>query len=300
MMKLSGIENIKANTYLFALFITMLGVVLMSIETLLVKMTTISGITYSFYIGILMFISLNVVLLKKGVKSTVSLYKENIKIILISGLLMGLANMFFINSVKHTSIANAVVIISSSPLFASLFAYILYKDKPQKNIFIASAFIFIGLLIIFSKQLSGGNLFGDILALFCAMSFSLNFVVMSKYKAVNRFAVLAFAGVCITVLSLFFIESYAVDSTSFYILLIAGLIISPFSRIFVLIGTKTLPASEISLLTILETILAPIWAWIFLNEIPVINTIFGGLIILSTLIINSLYLIKVSKSKQSV
>ncbi|RXJ77084.1 EamA family transporter [Arcobacter sp. F155] len=288
----------KNNSYIFALLITMLGVVLMSVETLLIKLTNISGVTYSFYIGILMFISLNAVLLKDGFNNTLNLYKDNLKIILISGLLMGFANMFFINSVKHTTIANAVIIISSSPLFATLFAYLFYKEKPQKNIFIATIFIFVGLLIIFSQQLSGGNLFGDILALLCAMSFSLNFVVMSKHTGVNRFAVLAFAGVCITVMSLFFIESYEVDTTSLYILLVAGLLVSPFSRIFVLIGTKTLPASEISLLTILETILAPIWAFIFLNEIPVMNTIWGGLIILATLIINSLYIIKISKNKK--
>ncbi|QKJ23657.1 DMT family transporter [Poseidonibacter lekithochrous] len=287
----------KNNTYIFALLITMLGVVLMSVETLLIKMTNISGLTYSFYIGILMFISLNAVLLKDGIKNTINIYKDNLRIILISGLLMGLANMFFINSVKHTSIANAVIIISSAPLFATLFAYLFYKEKPQKNIFIASIFIFIGLIIIFSKQISSGNLFGDFLALLCAMSFSLNFVVMSKHTSVNRFAVLAFAGVCITLMSLLFIQSYTVDTTSMYILLIAGLLISPFSRIFVLIGTKTLPASEISLLTILETILAPIWAWIFISEIPVSTTIFGGLVILATLIINSLYLIKISKKK---
>lgn len=287
----------KNNTYIFALLITMLGVVLMSVETLLIKMTNISGLTYSFYIGILMFISLNAVLLKDGIKNTINIYKDNLRIILISGLLMGLANMFFINSVKHTSIANAVIIISSAPLFATLFAYLFYKEKPQKNIFIASIFIFIGLIIIFSKQISSGNLLGDFLALLCAMSFSLNFVVMSKHTSVNRFAVLAFAGVCITLMSLLFIQSYTVDTTSMYILLIAGLLISPFSRIFVLIGTKTLPASEISLLTILETILAPIWAWIFISEIPVSTTIFGGLVILATLIINSLYLIKISKKK---
>lgn len=287
----------KNNSYIFALLITMLGVALMSVETLLIKMTNISGVTYSFYIGILMFISLSAVLLKNGFKNTINIYKDNLKIIIISGLLMGLANMFFINSVKYTSIANAVIIISSAPLFATLFAYLFYKEKPQKNVFIASIFIFIGLLVIFSKQLSVGNLFGDLLALLCAMSFSLNFVVMSKYTSVNRFAVLAFAGLCITLLSSLFIQSFTVDTTSMYILLIAGLLISPFSRIFVLIGTKTLPASEISLLTILETILAPIWAWIFLSEVPIMNTIFGGLIILATLIINSLYLIKISKKK---
>jgi len=181
----------KNNSYIFALFITSLGVILMSIESLLIKMTNISGVTYSFYIGILMFISLNTVLLKDGLQNTIKIYKSNIKIILIAGILTAFANIFFINSIKHTTIANTVIIISSSPLFAMLFAYVFYKQKAQKNVFVASFFIFVGLTVIFSQQLSSGNLFGDMLAVFCTMAFSLSFVLMSREKNVNRFEVIA-------------------------------------------------------------------------------------------------------------
>lgn len=287
----------QTNNYIFALFITAFGVVLMSIESLLIKLTNISGVTYSFYIGLLIFISLNTVLLRDGVRKTLQIYKSNFRIILITGILTALANIFFINSIKHTTIANTSMIISSSPLFATLFAYILYKQKAKKNIYIASFFIFLGLLVIFSQQLLGENLLGDILALLCTICFSLIFVIMSQHSNINRFAVLAFAGICITLISSLFIKSYSVDTNSIYILLVAGLLISPFSRVFVLMGTKTLPANEISLLTILETILAPLWAWMFLNEVPVLNTIIGGCIIVFTLIFNTLYLIKQSKNK---
>ena len=287
-------------SYILALLITALGIVLISIESLLIKITSISGATYAFYIGILMFLSLNTVLLKDGFNHTKRIYRDNIKVILVTGILTAFANIFFINSIKYTAIANTVIIISSSPFFTTLFAYIFFKEKPQKNIFIASFFIFMGLLIIFSQQLAGSNLLGDILALLCAVSFSLCFVVMSRYKNVNRFAVLAFAGLCITVLSLFIVDNFTLNTTSIYILLIAGLLVSPFSRVFVLIGIKTLPANEVALLTILETVLAPIWAWIFLNEIPVINTVVGGFIILATLVINALYLIKVSKANKKI
>jgi drug/metabolite transporter (DMT)-like permease len=261
-------------------------------------MTVVSGVTYSFYAGILIFISLNIVLLKNGIEKTIAIYKDNFKIILIAGFITGLAHIFFINSVKHTAIANTVIIMSSAPLFTTLFAYLFYKEKVKKNIFIASFFIFVGLLIIFSQQLSNGHLLGDMLALLCTMSFSLTFVVLSKHKDVNRFAVLAFAGLCITIMSSFLIESYTVDKISLYFLLIAGLIVSPFSKVLVLIGTKVLSASEVALLTILETILAPIWAFLFLNEIPIMSTILGGMIILFTLIINTLYLLKTSKEKK--
>jgi len=82
-----------------------------------------------------------------------------------------------------------------------------------------------------------------------------------------------------------------------YILLLAGLLTTPIARVLMGIGTKSLPASEVSLLMIIETIMAPIWVWLFLDEIPVTTTLIGGFLILVTLILNSLYLLKINSKK---
>lgn len=268
---------------------------LMSVESLLIKLTPLSGMTYAFFIGILLFISLTLFIVKDGVKKHWHLIKTQYKIILLTALLTALANIFFINAVKHTTIANTVIIISSAPLFATLFAYWFYQLTPHKNIYIASFFIFLGLFIIFSQELSIDNLFGDSLALLCTLSFSLTFVILSRHRATDIIAVLLVAAVILSLFSSLFVDRFTVDDQSIYILLIAGLFVTPFSRVFVLIGTKTLPASEVSLLTILETILAPIWAWIFLREFPHTHAIIGGSIILAALVINSLYLLLTQK-----
>ena len=76
------------------------------------------------------------------------------------------------------------------------------------------------------------------------------------------------------------------------IVMFMGLIISSFSRVLIGNGAKDISASEVSLLMLIETIMAPIWVWIFLNEIPTIYTFIGGSVIILTLIINSLYSLK--------
>ncbi len=68
-----------------------------------------------------------------------------------------------------------------------------------------------------------------------------------------------------------------------------GLLITPISRVLLGNGTKFINASEISLLMIIETIMAIVWVWIFLKEVPSFNTFIGGGIILITLIVNSVY-----------
>ena len=140
------------NTHLKAILITASGILLMSIESLLIKLTTIEALSFSFYIGILMFISINIILLNTQKRNFIATYKESIKPILICGFLFGTSNIFFIHAIKTTTVANTVMIFASAPLFSSLYAYLLYKEKSKKNIYIASFFIFLGLFVIFDTR----------------------------------------------------------------------------------------------------------------------------------------------------
>jgi len=286
------------NTHLKAILITSLGVLLMSLESLLIKLTSITALTFSFYVGIFMFFSINTILLAQKRQKVLSIYKNDIKPILICGFLFGTSNLFFISAIKTTTVANTVMIFASAPLFSALFAYLIYRQKSKKNIFVASFFIFIGLFIIFSSQLGSGDFIGNIYALICVNLFALSFVILSQYKNANRLAITAGAGLFIVLLSFSLVDSFEIDTNTLYILMLAGIIVSPISRVLMGIGTKNLPASEVSLLMIIETIMAPIWVWLVLKEVPSDSTFIGGSIILLTLFFNSLYVLKVAK-KQS-
>ena len=122
-----------------AILITISGVLLMSLESLFVKVTTIGGLTFAFYIGIFMFLSLNIILLTTFKNKTIRIYKVNIKPILICGVLFGLSNIFFICAIKTTTVANTVFILASSSLF-SAFIPIYYIKKKVKEIFILYLF----------------------------------------------------------------------------------------------------------------------------------------------------------------
>ena len=286
-----------SNSHLKAILITSLGVLLMSLESLLIKLTSITALTFSFYIGIFMFISINTILLVQKKQKVLSIYKNDIKPILICGFLFGTSNLFFISAIKTTTVANTVMIFASAPLFSALFAYLIYRQKSKKNIFVASFFIFIGLFIIFSSQLGSGDFIGNIYALICVNLFALSFVILSQYKNANRLAITAGAGLAIVLLSVSLVDSFEIDTNTLYILMLAGIIVSPISRVLMGIGTKNLPASEVSLLMIIETIMAPIWVWLVLKEVPSDSTFIGGSIILLTLFFNSLYVLKVAKKQ---
>jgi drug/metabolite transporter (DMT)-like permease len=274
------------------LALTSSGIFIMSLESLLIKYTTISSYVFSFYLGIFIFISMIVTLFFKEKAYIKNAFKSSIFILIICAVMMGASNIFFITAVKTTTVANVVIIFSTSALFSALIAYLLYREKITKNILYASFFMFIGLYVIFNDSLEFGSLKGNIYALLCTMLFSISFVLLSKYKEMDRIVLTAFSGIAISILAFLLSEDLKIDMNNLIIVMFMGLIISSFSRVLIGNGAKYISASEVSLLMLIETIMAPIWVWIFLNEIPTIYTFIGGSIIIITLIINSLYTLK--------
>lgn len=239
-----------------------------------------------------MFISMASTLLFKEKNFVKNAIKSSYVVLIVCAILMAVSNILFISAVKTTTVANVVIIFSTAALFSALFAYLFYKEKITKNIIIASFFMFVGLYIIFNDQLDIGSSEGNIYALLCTALFSIFFVLLSRYKEMDRVVLTALSGVALSVIAFFFCDDLAIDFKTLLIIMAMGLIISPFSRVLIGNGAIYISASEVSLLMIIETIMAPIWVWLFLNEIPSSYTFIGGSIIILTLIVNSLYTLK--------
>lgn len=278
------------------LLLTASGAFIISFEALFIKFTSIQPLAVSFYIGLLLFLTTSSFLVTKKEIVLQEIKKSSFLIALFGAILMAVSNLLFISAIKYTLTANVVLIIATSPLISSFFAWIIYKKRVEKNIYVASAFIFLGLYIIFSNQLGLGNLIGNIYAFSCAILFSLSFVFLSQHPDINRFLLLSISGVFLCFLTLFFVKSLKIDLNSLIYILIMGILITPISRVLITNGTKYISASEVSLLLIIETIMAPIWVWIFLNEVPSKTTLWGGILIITTLVLNSLYVMKKTKN----
>ncbi|MDD3324940.1 MAG: DMT family transporter [Sulfurospirillaceae bacterium] len=271
------------------LLITSVGVFLMSFESLLIKMANVSAFNVAFYFGLFMFASATVLFFLRDKKNVLTHYKKHFKIIISSGFLMGLSNLFFILAIKNTTVANTVFILSCAPLFGALIGFIFLGQKTPKRVFIATFFVLAGLFIIVGNDLDSARFLGNFYALLCVISFSSLFVVLGNYKETSRVACVGVGGLSVALLAFICSPIDILDGYALGILLLMGGLISPISRILIGEGTKILLPAEIGLLTILETILAPIWVWIFLQEVPTAYTVVGGGVILLTLTINALY-----------
>jgi drug/metabolite transporter (DMT)-like permease len=244
-----------------------------------------------------MFLSMGLTLVIKQREVIKKITKTSFPILLICAVLMGTSNIFFITAIKSTTVANVVIIFGTAALFSSFYAYLLYREKIAKNILYASFFMFIGLFIIFSDKLGLGNMSGNLFALACTASFSLAFVLLAKYTAISRVVLTATTGLYLAIITFLLSDSLSIDLKTFGIIAFMGLFITPIARVLMGNGTKYISASEVTILMIIETVMAPIWVWLFLKEIPSSNTFIGGGIILLTLIVNSIYTLKKADAK---
>jgi drug/metabolite transporter (DMT)-like permease len=269
------------------LLLTFGGVILMSAESPLIKYSGLSAQTIGFFFGLCIAISTNIMLLTQGKNFFISDYKRDFKGVVLAGFFMGLSNFFFIMAVYYTGIAKTVLILASSPVVSALIAYLFLKQHTPKRIFIATFFVFIGLYIILSDNLNGNSLIGNLYAFACVLTFSALFVTLSSHKDASRLGYVSFGGLFVVLFSIVHVN-FNVDLEALVPIIFMGLIITPLSRLFIGLGTRYLIPAEVGLLVIGESILAPIWGWLWLDEIISTSVLIGGGIILVSLILNTL------------
>lgn len=282
-------------TYTKAFGITSLGMILMSFESPLIKMTHVAAQNFTFYFGLCMFLTMNLALYLKHQKSIFDIYTRHLSSIVWSGLCIGLSNLLFILAVKHTSVASAVFILSTGPLISALIAFIFFGQKTPRRTFGAIFFVFIGLAIILFNDLELGNMEGNLYAFGCVFAFVSMLAVLERDKEANRLACFGTGALMASLLAAFTAPLLIPDSYSLWIIVFMGALLTPLSRAFIGVGTKFLPSVEVALLTIIEPVLAPFWVWILMDEKPHLNTLIGGAIIVSTLLVHSMMAYKEAK-----
>lgn len=282
----------KSN-HLKGLLIVLAGVVLVSFDALLVRLTGVSGWNVGFWRGAFTVLSILVVLKAKGQpllpERTLSLP------LLAIAILNAGSGLCLILSFTLTSAANAVVFLSAAPLFAAISARILIGEACPFRTWIAIGFCSCGVVWVVSGSLGGGSLSGDLLALLATLLVGLYFTLYRKHPTLSRAQGIGFGGLALVMLTVPFATPLDLPSQAYLWLAVSGLVQMPLAMGLITSGTRLLPAAEVSLFLLLETLLAPIWVWAVFGEIPVRSTWLGGGLIVFTLIAHTLVGLRGSK-----
>ena len=240
---------------------------------------------YLFTRGIVIFILLNVYLfLNEGIK----FYKNYLKIGIsgfIGGLGLATAMITFIWSITNTTAAITLLCLAAMPFITALLGFLFLKERISFTVWISIIVAAFGICVMAYGNTEKNSFLGLIFGLASALGFSIFSVSLRWRKETPKFTTVALAGLFCFLFSSMFILSNDANflSTSKNEALFAthGTLVCC-GLILYSIGSKNIPAADLTLLSLTEVIGGIFWVWLpwlGINEVPSTNTIIGGFFI---------------------
>ncbi len=201
--------------------------------------------------------------------------------------LHGVTQLLFVYSINHTLVANTLVIIAASPLAAALLAWLLLGERTPPRTLVAGGVALAAVALTVGGGYALGGIAGDLAALVLMLVMALIFVLLRKAKARDMLPAVALSGIVTAALALPFAPTLAVGGKDLIYLPILVVLVVPISFILISTGPRYLPAPEVGLLMLVETVLGPLWVWFAFAEEPTGASLIGGGIIILALGIHS-------------
>jgi len=190
------------------------------------------------------------------------------------------AFILFIFALLKTTVANVVFTVSLSPFFAALFAWLSMREAVARATLAAMALSLVGIGLMFGDGLASGTLTGNVLALACCLCYSAALVAMRKGRAVDMIPAVCLAGVGTAVIAAAMVPSFAISRHDLNVAIVLGVVQLALQYVLIATGTRFVPAAEVALIGRLTLIMAPLWVWIAVGEVPSALGMAGGAVIL--------------------
>jgi len=205
-----------------------------------------------------------------------------------------ICNITFLVSIQNTNVANTLVMVAMAPMISAILGGIFLKEAPDKKTWVAILITFFSAIYIFYDSIQLGNFFGDFMGFVTATGLAVNAVLVRSAKDRDLLPSAVLGKLCVAIFAFFFVESFdLVGNDMIYIPLMCVLCVAiPF--VLVTIAPRFIPAEEVNLFFLLETIIGPIWVWMIIKEQPSIETVQGGIVIIVTIAIHSFLKLKKS------
>ena len=269
-----------------------IAVMLITPDSILIRLSTIETWGMLFYRGAIPFVVVLVGL--------IFFYKNNLVKALINigypGIFyvisFSICNITFIISIQNTNVANTLVMIAMAPMLSAILGSIFLKEVPDSKTWIAIIITLIAVTYIFHDSIEMGNFYGDLFGIITAFGLACNAVIARYAKNRDLVPSAVIGKLCVAIFAFFFVDTFAlVDTDLIFVPLMCVMCVAiPF--VLVTIAPRFIPAEEVNLFFLLETIIGPFWVWLIINEQPSIETIQGGVVIILTIAIHSFLKLK--------
>ena len=192
---------------------------------------------------------------------------------------LGTGFVTYVFALLYNTVANALFIFSFAPFLAAFLGWMLLGERVATRTWFAIGFAMAGLAVMVGSELVLSHYLGTLLALWIPIAYAASIIAVRRSKRDNMLVALCLAGLVALVLSAFFVTDYALTSRDLIISLYLGVFQVGMGFTLVVLGSRHVPAAQVGLLALVEPILAPLWVWMGVGELPGLATIIGGSII---------------------
>jgi len=197
------------------------------------------------------------------------------------GLALGIGFTCYVFSMLLTTVASVSFIISAGPVFAALLGWMILRERVAPITWVVIFAAAVGMALMFADGMAGGRMLGTIIALGLPTTFAVMVVLIRRAGDVDMLPAICLAGIIGLVAGFVLSDTLVVSTHDLFVLIILGIGQLGMGFMLITLGTRHVPAAEAALLALSESVLAPIWAWLFLMEIPAPLAMTGGALVLS-------------------
>jgi drug/metabolite transporter (DMT)-like permease len=204
---------------------------------------------------------------------------------LIGGLILSLGYCGYVFAMYNTTVANTNFIIQTQTIFLAIFGYIFLKEKISKLTLFSIIFAFIGIMLMVGNSLSPGQTSGNIAAFIMPISFATLILIVRKFPDIDMIPMQFVAGIGAIIVGYLFSTKIIISSHDIFLGFLAGFFQVGLGFIFITIGARSTPSALVGIIMLTEAVLGPLWAWLFANENPPLVVLYGGVIIISAVLL---------------
>ena len=183
-------------------------------------------------------------------------------------------------SIRHTTVANAVVVIALAPLCSALLGWWWLREHVSTLTRQAMLIAFAGIVLVCWEGLNSGGLLGIGYAFVMMTLYSISLVILRSQRQADMLLVCGLSGVVLAVGVAPWLSSFTVSAGDLLICTLLGVFQIGLGMVLITKGTAHVPAAQVSLLALSEVVLSPLWVWLFVDETPGLLSLVGGAIVL--------------------
>ena len=270
-------------TRIKGLTIAALGVLFIVPDALLVKITSVDPVVFLFWRGLLLAISFFVISWARYRSRLMPEIRKCGRKGLFCAGAFAISTLGFVVGMKNTAAGNVLVILNTAPVIAAVIAWAVWKETLPLRTWVVILVCVTGATFMAVGEFGKGDPLGLLMAVVAATALASNLNVARSKPDSDMSVMLMFGALALAVVAAVFGGAQMPSGRDFFFIALLCLVFLPTACILIQIGPRYIPAAEVSLMLLLETVLGSFLVWLFLGEVPPKLSLVGGVIVFSAL-----------------